>query len=118
MGTPVWNYAIGTVGCVAPAAIAHDRVIRNSVDDRKLVNGLDESVVRLKRVYTIRHALQCSCRRIGDEKRFRRSVDRNELFWRSNETGADAANPPGGEFAAAMWRGNEYDALNISPMIK
>src|SRR5204863_6843690 len=28
MRTPVWNYAIGTVGYVAPAAVSHDRMIR------------------------------------------------------------------------------------------
>ena len=69
MRAPVWNYAIGTIGCVAPAAVSNDRMIRNTARDWQFVDRFHEPIVRLQRIHAIWHAIQRSGRRVGNQER-------------------------------------------------
>jgi len=75
MGAPVRDYAIRTIRCVAPATVSNDRVIGNVWRDQQFVDRLDETIVRLERVDTVRHAFQCARGWISDQQWFRRRVD-------------------------------------------
>src|SRR5262249_60907521 len=65
MIAPVGNYPIGTIGCVAPASVVDNRMIRNTRRNQQLVESFHEPIVRFKRVDAVRHAIQRSGRRIG-----------------------------------------------------
>ena len=75
MGAPVRDDAIRTIRCVAPATVSNDRVIGNVWRDRQLVDRLDETIIGLKRIDTVRHAFQRARGWISDQQWLRRRVD-------------------------------------------
>src|SRR6266545_7184845 len=111
MRAPVWNYTVGAVRCVAPAAVSHDRMIRNTRRNRQLVDRLHEPIVGFERIDAVWHSVERSGRRIGDQERFGCSVDGGKESRSSDESSADPANPVRGQFAAAMRRRNKYHPL-------
>src|ERR1700682_5671000 len=54
MRAPIRDDAVAALGCVAPAAVADDRVIWNAGGDRKFVDQLHEAIVRVERIDTVR----------------------------------------------------------------
>src|SRR6476661_9158669 len=85
MGAPVRDDAIRTIRCVAPATVSNDRVIGNVWRDRQLVDRLDETIVGLERVDTVRHAFQCARGWISDQQWFRRRVDGGQRIAESGQ---------------------------------
>ena len=118
MRAPVGDHAIGTIGCIAAAAVADDRMIRNTRRDWQLVDSFHESVVRLERIDAIWHPVERSGRRVGDKQRFGCSIRRSEQSRRSDERSANSPDPVRRQLAASVRSGNEYHPLNVRPMIK
>lgn len=102
MGAPVRDDAIRTIRCVAPATVSNDRVIGNVWRDRQLVDRLDETIVGLERVDTVRHAFQCARGWISDQQWFRRRVDGGKGSRSPDKGRADTTYPAGGEPASSM----------------
>src|SRR6476469_10862403 len=118
MGAPGRDDSIRTIRCFAPAPVSNDRVIGNVWRDRQLVDRLDETIVGLERVDTVRHAFQCARGWISGQQGFRRCVDGGKGSRSPDKARADATYPASGEPAAAVRRGNEYYTLDIPAVIK
>src|SRR6476620_1803690 len=113
MGAPVRDDAIRTVRCVAPATVSNDRVIGNVWRYRQLVDRLDETIIGLERIDTVRHAFQRARGWISDQQWLRRRVDGGKGSRSPDKGGADTTYPVGGEPASSMRRGNEYHTLDV-----
>src|ERR1700682_4573634 len=118
MRTPVWNHAVGTIWCVAPAAVADDRVIGNAGSDWQFVYGEHEPVVRLERIHTVGHAIELPSRRICDQQRLGRRVNRCHEVRSSYQGCADAADPARSYLAAAVRRRDKNNSLDLGAMIE
>src|SRR6476646_294991 len=118
MGAPVRNDPVRAIWRIASATISNDRVIWNVWRDRQFVDRLDETIVRLERVDTVRHAFQCARGWISDQQWFRRRVDGGKGSRSPDKGRADTTYPASGEPAAAVRRGNEYYTLDIPAVIK
>ena len=86
--------------------------------DRQFVDRLDETIIGLERIDTVRHAFQRARGWISDQQWLRRRVDGGKGSRSSNKGGADTTYSAGGEPASAMRRGNEYHTLDVWTVIK
>ena len=113
MGAPVRNDPVRAIWRIASATISNDRVIWNVWRDRQFVDRLDETIIGLERIDTVRHAFQRARGWISDQQWLRRRVDGGKGSRSPNKGGADTTYPAGGEPASSMRRGNEYHTLDV-----
>src|SRR4029077_13654496 len=118
MGTPVRNDPVRAIWRIASATISNDRVIWNVWRDRQFVDRLDETIVGLERVDTVRHAFQCARGGMSDPQWVRRRVNRGTRSRSPDKGRADTTYPAGGEPASSMRRGNEYRTLDVRSVNK
>ena len=118
VGTPIGNDAIGHdgagfVGVAAFAAIAGDDMHGDAGVHRNGVDDADESVVWREVVDAVRHAAEGEVATLESGEAHGFAADLEEGLGMLDEAGADAAEPVGGEIAAAKRGGDENDAADF-----
>ena len=118
VGAPVGHEAVGAgrLGAVefaALAAVAHDRVVGDGGGDGQLVDLADEAVVRGEGVDAVRRAVELERGVVGGHDRGDGVAGVGEEGGHADQAGAEAADPVGGEFRAAVGGGDEDGAVDV-----
>src|SRR5215468_3114610 len=110
MRAPIRHDAVTAVRTISFAAIADDRVIRDS--HGRFINYRERWIRRLQPCDTVRKTFGTSCQlhQLGAGERVLHGI--KQLEWKPDQADAKATQSAAGHVTSPMWCANKYNAMD------